>query len=493
MTVHRPRVLALIGAATLLLGLPGAQPARAGGETFQVNSTVDAVDASPGDGECLTSAGACTLRAAIQEANAFLGLDTIRVPSGVYRLTLAGTEDAAASGDLDITEAVSIDGVGPSKSVVDGNGIDRVFEVLASASGVTLRGLTIRNGRPPTGDGGGLLNGGSTTLEDVTFSRNSAPGFGGGVAVPATASSNFVDGVNFFENRAGTYGGAIAAGTGVGPITPLRVGKARVSDGTPEGVQPARRRRPFGLRFEDNSAALGGGGLFVGSDGTVIFGGQTTFKDNLADQDGGGVFSFGTAILFNSTFIGNRAVRDGGGVRIAGDTAVLINLTLSDDGGRFRRPNPNRAGGKGGAIATSDATTVLVNLTITGNRAASGGGLAQGGSGGLAVVNTILSDNGPQNCSSALTATSFSIDSGTSCGLAGTGDLSNTAPRLGPLADNGGFLRTHALLPGSPAIDAGDNGNCGFDDDDARGFPRPRDGDGNASAICDIGAFEVQP
>src|SRR5262245_54831269 len=84
--------------------------------TFTVNSTTDAVDAAPGNGVCATTGGACTLRAAIQEANAHpnsgSGTDTISIPTaGTYRLTITGRdEEAAAKGDLDITEAVVITG-----------------------------------------------------------------------------------------------------------------------------------------------------------------------------------------------------------------------------------------------------------------------------------------------------------------------------------------------------------------------------------------------
>src|SRR6185369_5960639 len=76
--------------------------------TFTVNSITDAVDANPGNGVCATAAGQCTLRAAIQEANASRGADTITLPAGTYTLTIAGrNEDAAAMGDLDINDSSS--------------------------------------------------------------------------------------------------------------------------------------------------------------------------------------------------------------------------------------------------------------------------------------------------------------------------------------------------------------------------------------------------
>src|SRR2546425_8661400 len=93
--------------------------------TFTVNDTADGVDAAPGDGRCATAAGTCTLRAAIQETNAEPGADTIMVQAGTYLLTIPGRgEDAAATGDLDIAEALTIIGAGADSTIVDGNGID---------------------------------------------------------------------------------------------------------------------------------------------------------------------------------------------------------------------------------------------------------------------------------------------------------------------------------------------------------------------------------
>ena len=92
--------------------------------TLTVNSTDDAVDIDPGDGICeISDGGPCTLRAAIQEANALAnvgGADRIDVPAGVYRLTLDGIDDQQANtGDLDITEDLILQGAGPNETVID--------------------------------------------------------------------------------------------------------------------------------------------------------------------------------------------------------------------------------------------------------------------------------------------------------------------------------------------------------------------------------------
>src|SRR5205807_1620465 len=134
------------------------------------------------------------------------GTDTISLPAGVYTLTIAGrNEDAAATGDLDITDAVNITGAGAGSAIIDGNGIDRVFDVFANGT-TTISGVTIRKGNPGAATGGGGLgsdfdvnltnvtiygnsadsgaaimhNGGLATLINVTTSNNNAAPGGGG-------------------------------------------------------------------------------------------------------------------------------------------------------------------------------------------------------------------------------------------------------------------------------------------------------------------------
>jgi len=86
------------------------------------------------------------------------------------------------------------------------------------------------------------------------------------------------------------------------------------------------------------------------------------------------------------------------------------------------------------------------------------------------------------DCSGTITSLGHNLESADPCAFAATGDLSNTNPLLGPLADNGGKTLTLALLPGSPAINAGTNVGCPATDQ--RGVPRPQFG------TCDIGAYE---
>ena len=173
-----------LGLLLALAGLPLAGPlpvARAA--TFTVNTFyLDRDDANPGDAVCDADAVAaghqCTLRAAISETNALPTADTITVPEGTITLTLAGAgEGENATGDLDITDDLTINGTGTSRPIVDGNELDRVLYIGPGAV-VTINYLAIQNGRTPDGvastanRGGGILSHGIVTLNDVYIAHN---------------------------------------------------------------------------------------------------------------------------------------------------------------------------------------------------------------------------------------------------------------------------------------------------------------------------------
>src|SRR5690349_5895413 len=124
----------LLALLTLAYALyPGATPARAN-VIFTVDDTADAVDTLPGNGLCQTAGGNCSLRAAIQEANAFAGDDTIIVPAGSYSLTLTGmAEDAGLTGDLDIASSLVISASSNELPEIRGDG-DRVFQITGTVT-----------------------------------------------------------------------------------------------------------------------------------------------------------------------------------------------------------------------------------------------------------------------------------------------------------------------------------------------------------------------
>jgi len=207
--MRQVRFLTVVVALSLALA-PAVRAA-----TFIVTSTADGVDTAPGDGVCTTAAATCTLRAAIQEANALSGADSITLPAGTYALSLFGAaEDAAATGDLDITGDLTITGAPTGQTIVDAGGIDRVFDIFAPAV-VTFSRLTIQNGNASGVDvpGGGIRNAGTLTLTLAAIRANIAGGDGGGLAIRMGGKANLTN-VTISGNRATTRGGGIANDVG---------------------------------------------------------------------------------------------------------------------------------------------------------------------------------------------------------------------------------------------------------------------------------------
>ncbi|MBL6704982.1 MAG: hypothetical protein ISQ06_02640, partial [Planctomycetaceae bacterium] len=132
---------------------------------FIVDSPLDQPDVNPGDGIAATSSGETTLRAAIQEANAAPGQDTILLPPGLIELTLQGpTDHSAASGDLEITDDLVISGAGLDETFIDASQIDSAFHIQDGVS-LTLEQLTLL---VATDSETGIVNdGGSLTLDNV--------------------------------------------------------------------------------------------------------------------------------------------------------------------------------------------------------------------------------------------------------------------------------------------------------------------------------------
>src|SRR5437773_11161979 len=177
----RFRLCRLIAWAALsLVAMPGHAV------TFVVNTTADTADAVPGDGICADSGGACSLRAAVQEANALAGPDTtIQLGAATYVLSGAAGDDLAVSGDLDITGDLTLTGAGTASTIIDGGGVDRVLDIDPSGVGVsvTIANLTVRSGgsnNAPAQAGGGIRNRGTLSLSNVTLAANSAGINGGG-------------------------------------------------------------------------------------------------------------------------------------------------------------------------------------------------------------------------------------------------------------------------------------------------------------------------
>ncbi len=205
-TIH---ICCMTGRKLLVLGVLVAGLVLIGGTVAQalelaVTSTTDAVDAKPGDGVCATSTGTCTLRAAIQETNARVGPDTIVLQPGTYTLQIAGSdENVAATGDLDITDALTIRGMGAQDTRIDGNKLDRVFEILGT-SVVHIEGVTITGGEV-FDDGGGIQASGTLTIANSSITGNMASAAGGGI-VNYRGTLRIIDSI-ITANTAGDGGG----------------------------------------------------------------------------------------------------------------------------------------------------------------------------------------------------------------------------------------------------------------------------------------------
>jgi hypothetical protein len=236
------------------------------------------------------------------------------------------------------------------------------------------------------------------------------------------------------------------------------------------------------------TANVGRGGIVNDFAGTMTLN-NCSVTDNFAEINGGGISNIGTLLtLHNTTVSNNTAISKGGGISngVTSHSKVdLINSTVSG----------NQADSGGGIWSSSTGEVTLRNCTVAHNRADSKGGGILNVDGTVALKNTTVANNlSGGDCATTQEGTTSSLghnlDGDGSCNLVGAGDLVNVDPHLGPLQDNGGPTLTHALLEGSPAIDAGDIVSC--PSSDQRGALRPWDGDGDDELTCDIGAYEYK-
>ncbi len=299
-----------------------------------------------------------------------------------------------------------------------------------NSGNLTLNTLSVRNGRcngscaVVTDSGAGILNFGTLSVRNSIVSGNSANALGGGISNLGTLS---VVSTTVSSNSANTGGG---------------------------GISNSNSLTVLNSTFLTNTTTGGGAAI---TNGSALLVNNSTFSGNSANVSGGAIDQFSsssTASVINSTFSGNSAGIFGGGIsNVAGTTLLLTNSTLAGNSAA----GPGAAGG--GVYKAAGAGTVTLRNTIVANS----------------------TDGG--NCSAGIANGGGNLDSGATCGWGtASGSRSNTDPKLGPLGNNGGPTSTMALLPGSPAVDAGITGACPVVDQ--RGTARPQ------GSRCDIGAYE---
>lgn len=381
----------------------------------------------------------CSLLEALVNANsdaatytdcaAGAGDDTIVLRGKIYTLQQVNNTSIYGPNGLPvITTAITIEGNGAT-IVRDENAPEfRIIEVTSTGD-LTLNATTISGGYlgpsfPYTYGAGIYNNGGNVTLTNSTVSNNTAIYFGAGLCN--------IDGNLTIENST----------------------------------------------ISDNSNEDDGAGIF--NDGGEVLLLHSTVSGNLADgSEGGGIFNeaYSTVIALNSTISGNLAGFGGAGISNDG-VITLTNSTVTQ----------NVTEGTGGGIRTrTTATNTLQMSIVSGNRASAGNEIynrvSDVGTPGLITVDgfNLFGDSGQSNLD-AFTNANFTP---------GASDITATSDGAQPTAleaildpilqNNGGATLTHALVSGSPALDAAPAGP----ETDQRGMVRAR------GANFDIGAFEL--
>ncbi|HEY7946048.1 MAG TPA: right-handed parallel beta-helix repeat-containing protein, partial [Acidimicrobiales bacterium] len=405
-----------------------------------------------------------------------------------FALSPACSTITLTSGEIDISQSLTIDGPGAGALAVSGNDQSRVFAVISGT--VAISGLTIENGDIPgniNSSGGGINNDGTLSVTNTVLLDNTVQGPGGGIYNDFGASLTVTD------------------STFLGDGGPIASGGAISNEGTAVTIS--------GSSLVDNTADQGGG---IWSQGPTI----TITNSSISDNTGGGISASGTLSLTDSTVSGNSGgggVRDGGeltvtdsqvsdnsGTGISGDPLVLTGSTVSgnsgatDGGGIYARGTSSvttstisdNSASDGGGIYFDQGTLSVTNSTISGNFTAlsHGGGDIADYSPGLSMAATIVASSpSGGDCSMpgyvTITDGGDNLDDDGSCGFTAGTDHPDTPAGLDPTGpeSNGGPTQTVALEPGSAAIGAVHGASlCSMPDQ--RGVAR--------STPCDIGAFQ---
>ena len=443
---------------------------------------------------------------------------------GTVTFNTTGQCVITVSATILITMPTTVDGIGRDVTL-SGGSARRIISSTVGVGLVTLQNITLTRGFAPAIDqnGGAVYAAGDLVLSNTAVINNAAGNQGGGVYLTGTLTLN---NSSVLSNTSGTSGGGIRVGRGLTLNGGLFQNNASGKNGGGlYAVNLSAKANLTNTRFLSNTAANQGGGMYANGpatlNGTQFLGNTSNdggglfaidaltltsgvFLGNTASHNGGGVYNNSTAVITGVLFISNVALSSGGGGAIyntsgagTSGTVTLLNSTLisntasngfggainNDVGSGFILVQNSTFSGNhatlGGAISTLSVLT-LTNSTLAGNPA-DAGALYIGIQGNAFLYNSIIA-NGPAQGGDCIDVGTITMNvhnlirDGT-CSPALSGN-----PLLGTLGNYGGSLSTMPLLPGSPAIDAGDASTCLARDQ--RGVVRPQ------GSACDLGAFE---
>lgn len=459
-----------------LLGMPGVTPVHAA--SFTVTKFTDS-----NDGACDAD---CSLREAIRAANTNADEDTIVLGAGTYVLSIAGIDNVAAFGDLDITKPLTITGQGAGITIIQQTAADRVLEVRHTTGNVVLQNMSITGGSSVAG-AGLLATSGALFLEGVAVTQNNTPSNGGGMYV--SNGQVTITGGQFLTNTASDQGGGIyvsqetarvwqSGGTLFSGNSALDFGGAiHIEEGRVELVD---------FQLVENTGYYGGAAMVYGADAYLTLS-RGLVAYNHAIENGAGITTWnGQATLSQVGVVHNLADNIGGGLSNEYGTMYLTNVTVSDNTALVKTSVGGGGGGMylGGSAIWSSKTT-LIHSTVAHNSANIDAGGFSLESGRLTISNSIVAHNTGGNCTfhgnGEVISQGSNFEDTNLCGFDDPSDHPSTNPGLAALAAAG----YHPLMGNSPAIDAAP---CvpGVTVDQ-RGMPRP------SGSACDSGAYEAAP
>ncbi len=382
--------------------------------------------------------------------------------------------------EMDPDRTVTLDGSALASPITisgdsegDGTGNTRVL-IVEDYVNATLNGLQITKGNAANGGGVLVAVGGSLTVTNSTISQNTSSDSGGGIYMTEGADGLTIINTTIVSNTSGDSGGAI-----------LGVGNTYDSDGCTI-LKSAPLIITNSVIDSNNSGNAG-----VAYEGTLTITGSTVSNNYLTS----GSLSPALAIEEGHlTAVGNTFYGNGVDSSVtAGGSAIYYDVVCNHDWGVFIRNN-TFSGNEGSSTLLLSAmygSATLVNNTFTGNSGSSYGVDLRIGALNLNLHNNIFANSQtPSYDECNMSVTNLYQGNNLIEGLAGECTAAFTAdPGLEALADNGGATQTHALSPGSPAVDAGDDTNC--PSTDQRGVTRGLDGDDSGTGGCDLGAFEL--